>query len=75
MSIVHMELLVRTNNPKSLDEALRSFGGLVSQDASGEYRAEPDGGYAVRAPTGNIAFIRFAIESQGYGTVIGVREI
>lgn len=66
------ELLVRTGNREMLDRTLQTFGALVCETP------EPDGTYAVRAFPPNdtkLNFVRFAITNQGYGEVVGEREV
>ena len=67
------EILVKTENPTFLDETIQCLGGLVEQNADGSYRAEPDGSYVIRGT--DINFLRFAIENQGYGEIVGERDI
>lgn len=64
------DIIVKTNNPKSLDEILHSFGACVVQDdpASGHYM-EQDGGYVVRCLT-DPRFIEWMLKRQGYGEFI-----
>jgi hypothetical protein len=69
------ELLVRTTNPRWLDDTLQQIGGVVCQHDDGAYVSlEPDV-YIVRAVSGNPGFLKFAITQQGYGTVVGERDI
>ena len=69
------ELLVRTSNPAWLDQTLQQLGGGVGQDAHGNYMQTDPNVYVVRAMTGNVGLLRFAITNQGYGDVVGEREI
>ena len=69
------ELIVSTSNPKALDQTLQQLGGVVGQDANGSYWRDSDGNYSVRTMGGDLGFLKFAMEQQGYATVIGDRDI
>lgn len=69
------ELLVETANPAALDQTLQQLGGLVGQEPDGSYSVNPDGSYSVRAVGGDIGFLKFSIERQGYAKVVGEREL
>jgi hypothetical protein len=65
------ELLVKTPNPKALDQTSQQLGALVGD------HPEPDGSYVVRTFPPNdvkLGFIKFAIKNQGYAEVVGERE-
>ena len=62
------ELLVDTPNPTALDETLQQIGAVLVGGPDGFVTV--DGHYVVRAPGGNIGFIKFSCESQGYATVV-----
>ena len=68
------ELLVKVGNPQALDKTLNSLGGLVGQNLDGSYRQE-NGCYIVRAVSGNIGYIKFAIQNQGYAKIVEERDI
>lgn len=71
------ELLVKTGDPRSLDQTLNGFGGVVVQDdpVAGTYWQVEPNVYAVRSlRREGIGFLRFAIEKQGYGTIVGERD-
>lgn len=68
------ELLIKTNNPELLDRTLKSLGGLVDQDFNGKPIAR-NGICIVRSISGNIDFLKFAIKNQGYGEIVGEREL
>jgi len=66
------ELLVRTPNPKALEQTIQHFGALVGD------HPEPDGSCVVRVFPPNdqkLDFVKFAITNQGYAEVVGEREI
>jgi hypothetical protein len=64
------ELLVDSNKPDLLDRALQHLGALVAEgDVPGTFFRHE--GHLVVRCFGNEAFIRFAIENQGYGVVVG----
>lgn len=65
------DLLVKTANPKALDQTLNQMGALVMQDPDGSYPQVKDGAYRVRALNGDTGFLKFTIQRQGYGQVIG----
>jgi hypothetical protein len=69
------ELLVETKNPAALDQTLQQLGGVVGQNPDGSYTADENGYYSVRAMSGDIGFLRFAMERQGYAKVVGEREL
>lgn len=70
------ELIVETKNPAALDQTLQQLGGVVGpQDAQGNYLADENGYYTVRAMGGDLGFLRFSMEQQGYAKVIGEREL
>lgn len=68
------ELLVKVGNPQVLDRTLNSIGGVVGQNSDGSYFQE-NNCYIVRAVSGDIGFLKFAIQSQGYAKIIQEREI
>ena len=68
------ELLVKTNNPNVLDETIQSLGGLVCMNNDGSYKKEKDY-YTVRSISGDIDFLKFTIIKQGYGEILGERNI
>jgi hypothetical protein len=66
------DLLVRTGDPKILDDTVQQLGAAaVIQDSPDRYTTV-EGCYVVRV-FGDPGFIRFAITQQGYGEV--VREL
>ncbi len=67
------ELIVDTPNPAALDQTIQSFGGVVGQNADGSYHQDENGYYAVRAMGGDLGFLKFSMEQQGYAKVIGER--
>ena len=69
------ELIVESKNPKALDETLQQIGGLVGQNPDGSYHMDVDGYYTVRAMGAELNFLAFSMAHQGYGKVIGEREI
>ena len=69
------ELLVKSKNPKALDETLNQLGGLVGQKSNGEYESVKPDTYAVRAVSGDIGFLKFSIQNQGYAEIVGERDI
>ncbi len=63
------DYLIETFNPDSLDEILNRWGAaLVGGGTPGGY-VRKDGYYVMRV-FGDIGFIRFAFENQGYGKII-----
>jgi hypothetical protein len=69
------ELLVKTRNPAVLDQTLQPLGGVVGQHADGTYAPVAPDVYVVRAVRGDPGYVRFAITRQGYGEVVGERDI
>lgn len=69
------ELIVSTANPKALDDTLQQLGGVVGQGTDGSYQQDENGNYSVRAMGGDIGFLRFSMEQQGYAKVIGERDV
>jgi hypothetical protein len=69
------ELLVKTRNPVVLDQTLQPLGGVVGQHADGTYAPVAPEVYVVRAGRGAPGYLRFAITQQGYGDVVGERDI
>lgn len=72
------EILVKTNNPKALDELLQHnfSSALVAEEAFGSvgvYHREGDC-YVARCFAG-ADFVAFALEAQGYAEVISIRGI
>jgi hypothetical protein len=63
------DLLVETNNPDYLDKSVNRFGAAVVGGGMPGGYVKVDGAYVVRC-FGNVGFIKFAIENQGYGKVI-----
>lgn len=78
----HVDLLVRTTNPKYLDETVQQLGpAVLVEESPGLYLAidDEDGwwkeggahGYVVRVLDGaHAGFVEFAITHQGYGEVV-----
>lgn len=66
-----LDLLVETSNPDTLDHTVQQLGAaaVVGGGKPGSYVRE-DGCYRVRC-FGCADWIRFAIERQGYGKVVG----
>jgi hypothetical protein len=63
------DLLVETHNPQRLDETLNQFGAvLIGGGMPGGYVKHE--GYYVARVFGNVGFIKFMLDSQGYGRVI-----
>ena len=71
MSAEATDILVRTANPRMLDETVQQLGPAVVVGGPDNY-VQVDGCYVVRA-FGDPGFIKFAITNQGYGEV--VREL
>ena len=69
------ELLVKTGNPAALDQILHELGGCVCQQPDGSYVVVESQVYAVRAFGRPLDFLRFAITAQGYGEVVGMRDV
>lgn len=66
------ELVVRTGNRAALQATLDALTGGTYTVAQ---KPDPDGSYAIRAePRTALRFLRFAIERQGYATVLGERD-
>lgn len=64
------DFLIDTPNPKALDKTLQGLGAvLIGGGMPGGY-LQHEGHYVCR-PLGDAGFIRFAIENQGYGRVVG----
>jgi hypothetical protein len=64
------DILVDTNNPEVLDRTVQAIGAaVVGGGMPGGYETK-DGHYIVRC-LGDPGFIKFAIDSQGYGKVVG----
>lgn len=63
------EILVDTHNPESLDRTVQAFGAAVVGGGMPGGYVQRDGHYVVRC-FGDPGFVKFAIQSQGYGTVI-----
>lgn len=69
------ELIVETKNPKALDQTLNQIGGVVGQNSDGSYERVGKDQYAVRSISGDIGFIKFSIENQGYAKIIKERDV
>ena len=63
------DILVETNNPDYLDRSINYFGAAVVGGGMPGGYVKVNGAYVVRC-FGNAGFIKFAIENQGYGTVV-----
>lgn len=61
------ELIVKTNKPQLLDRAMQHFGCAVVEGTAHPCR--------LRCFNADPKFIKFAIENQGYGTVLSGPEI
>ena len=62
------EIYIETKNPEMLDQTIQHFGGILEQEPSGDY-VNYDGAYKARC-LGDINFLKFAIENQGYGRIV-----
>lgn len=60
------ELLVDTPNPAALDQTLQQMGAVL---VGGPDYVVVDGHYIIRA-LGDVGYVKFACETQGYCTVI-----
>lgn len=66
------DILVDTANPDALDATVQQLGAaVVIGGGLPEGYAMVDGHYVVRVIGGDPGFIEFAINNQGYGTVVG----
>lgn len=63
------DLLVKTPNPKALDDTVQQLGPAVVVDGSW------DGEVCRVRVFGDPGFIRFAITNQGYGEVVGEEPV
>jgi len=63
------ELLVETFNREALDKILLTMGGLIGETPVRKNI------YAVRSVNGDVSFLKFAIEKQGYAKIIEERQI
>ena len=61
------ELLVDTPNPAALDKTLQQMGAVLVGGPNDFVQV--DGHYVVRA-LGNVGYVKFACETQGYCTVV-----
>jgi len=68
------DLLVQVKSPKALDDTVQAFGAVVLEDAPGIYMQDTPGVYVVRC-FGDHKFVKFAITTQGYGSLVGERDI
>ena len=62
------DFLVDTPNPKALDATLQQMGAVLI--GGPDNFVQHDGHYVVRV-LGNLGFVRFAIEQQGYAKIVG----
>jgi len=64
------DFLVQCDNPEAFDKTIQSLGSAVLMDGGnkGDY-LQKDGYYIMRV-FGDAGFLKFAIESQGYGKII-----
>jgi hypothetical protein len=63
------DFLVSCGNPEAFDRTIQQLGAAVlMNDSKGNY-PQQDGYYTMRV-IGDAGFIKFAIESQGYGKII-----
>ena len=67
------DLLVETQNPEFLDDSIQGFGAAVVGRGTNTGFIRIKGAYVVRCFS-NSAFIKFAIENQGYGEVVKTCE-
>ena len=63
------DILVETGNPDILDKTINHFGAAVVGGGMPGGYTKIDGAYVVRC-FGNVRFVKFAIENQGYGKVV-----
>ena len=64
------DILVETQNPEFLDATVQHFGAAVVGGGMPGGFTKVDGAYVVRCFS-DVRFIKFAIENQGYGKVVG----
>ena len=62
------DILVETDNPEYLDDSIQNFGASVVGRGTSRGFIKSDGKYVVRC-FGDVNFIAFTIENQGYGKV------
>ena len=64
------DYLVECGNPKAFDKTIQQLGTavLINGGAEGDY-SKKEGFYIMRV-FGDVGFLKFAIENQGYGKVI-----
>ena len=67
------QLLVQTTNPEMLDDILQHFRSALEQDSDGSYVMEGD--WYVARVFGDVDFVRFALETQGYAKVGQMRDL
>lgn len=66
------DFLVDAENPLSLDQTLHEIGAVLLGGPDAYVRYE--GHYVVR-PVSGVGFVRWAVERQGYASVVGVAPI
>jgi hypothetical protein len=65
-----IDILVDTPNPEALDQTVQSLGAVVVGGGTPGGYVKHDGHYVVRALMAP-DFVKFAIEQQGYATIVG----
>lgn len=70
-SLAAYDLIVRTANPKALDDTIQQLPGCAAAVVDGSFDGDA---CRVRVLRG-LDFLRFAITQQGYGEIIGEEPV
>lgn len=70
MSKEATDFLVECGNPKAFDQTIQQLGAAVLINGGNEDSYTKKDGYYIMRVFGDVGFLKFAIENQGYGKVI-----
>ena len=70
MSKEATDFLVECTNPKAFDETIQQLGAAVLINSGNKDNYSKKDGYYIMRIFGDPGFLKFAIETQGYGKVI-----
>ncbi len=69
-NILMQQIKIKVGNPAPFDKTVQSIGACaLLQKADGQYETDADGNYTLRI-FANAGYIKFAINNQGYGTIV-----
>lgn len=69
MTVAATDFIVEVGNPKAFDETVQQLGAALIELSPGVYLTNNEG-YHVMRVLGDPGYVKFAVESQGYGRIV-----